>query len=105
MTYSTTQNLNNKSKKNLLLKIGDKIGNTDFTIKKIVKSIVNFYTEDGRKRRLRTVFYFISNSNGQERVLNWKGKNINDSEMYHPTFSNHKYKTWEMINIDSVVSE
>jgi len=89
-----------------LLKIGDKIGKTDFTIKKIVKSIVNRYDAKGRKKHIRTTFYLISNSKGHERVLNWKKKGVNESLMYFPTFGNNqKYKTWNMINIDSIVSQ
>jgi hypothetical protein len=89
-----------------LLKIGDKIGKTDFTIKKIVKSIVNRYDSRGYKKRIRTTFYLISNSKGHQRVLNWKKKSVNDSLMYFSTFGNNqKYKTWNMINIDSIVSQ
>jgi hypothetical protein len=92
--------------KNELLKIGDKIGKTDFTIKKIVKSIVNRYDAKGRKKRIRTVFYLISNSKGHQRVLNWKENGINDSLRYSPTFGQSmKYKTWDMIIIDSIVSK
>tara|TARA_R110001592_G_scaffold350691_2_gene647028 strand:- start:410 stop:691 length:282 start_codon:yes stop_codon:yes gene_type:complete len=92
--------------KNELLKISDKIGKTDFTIKKIVKSIVNTYNDYGRKKRIRTVFYLISNTKGQQRILNWKGNGINDSLRYIPTFGDKmKYKTWDMITIDSIVSQ
>ena len=87
-----------------LLKIGDRIGTTDFTVKKIIKSIVNRYKK-GKKVRVRTTFYFISNSKGSERVLNWKKNKISDSEQYYSTFSNWKYKDWSMMQVESVIAE
>ncbi len=79
-----------------LLKIGDKIGRTYFTIKKIVKSVISRYTK-GRKIRVKTTFYLIENSKGHKRVLNSKKNKVSQSEQYYPTFGNNwKYITWDM---------
>jgi hypothetical protein len=85
-----------------LLKIGDRIGKTDFTVKKIVKSVISRYKK-GKKKRIRTTFYFISNSKGSERVLNWKKTKVSDAEQYY-TFGHFKYMGWDMLEIESIVA-
>tara|TARA_R110001592_G_scaffold26895_2_gene100223 strand:- start:1348 stop:1617 length:270 start_codon:yes stop_codon:yes gene_type:complete len=83
-----------------LLKVGDRIGNTDFTVKSVVESIINRYKSNGRRVRVKTAFYFIENSKGSHRVLNWKNQKVSDCEMYCTTFgSKWKYKTWSMIKV------
>jgi hypothetical protein len=89
-----------------LLNIGDTIGKTDFKVKKIVKSIVKRNTVNRGRIYVRTIFYFIENSKGSQRVLNFKKNKVSNSEMYFPTFGNNrKYKSWNMIKIDSIISE
>jgi hypothetical protein len=89
-----------------LLNIGDTIGKTDFKVKKIVKSIVKRNTLNSGRICVRTIFYFIENSKGSQRILNYKKNKVSDSETYFPTFGhNQKYKKWNMIKIDSIISE
>ena len=75
------------------MKVGDKI--KSFEIKKIVDSISYNYDDKGRKTKYNTKFMFLLSDKGQERILEYGKTNLNECEVYFPTFSDvSKFKTW-----------